>query len=159
VKITGTNEAPVAQDITFEGVPDGWTLDPATNHIYKYVAAPGISWSAAQAQAQSQGGYLATVQSQTENNLVFGLVNNNVAWLGSSDAGVDSAGNSNEGKWKWVTEPGGGNPAFGSWTAWAGGEPNNQGDGSFSSQGEDYLVTWGNGQWNDLDNSSNDLQY
>ncbi len=43
--------------------------------------------------------------------------------------------------------------------AWAGGEPNNRGDGGDFLAGEDYLVTWGNNSWNDLDNSASDRGY
>jgi VCBS repeat-containing protein len=149
------NHAPVAVDDTFLNVPLGWTLGPG-NHLYKYVSAPQISWQSAAAAALAAGGYLATITSATENNLVFSLVGNDIAWLGGSDSESDGA---QEGHWRWVTDPG--SPLFSAsgYQAWAGGEPNNRGDGLYFLAGEDYLVTWGNKSWNDLDNSASDRSY
>ncbi|MFZ5692403.1 MAG: VCBS domain-containing protein [Pseudomonadota bacterium] len=149
--VTGTNDAPVAANDTFLNIPLGWTLGP-DNHLYKYVSAPQISWQQAAAAAHAAGGYLATVTSEAENNFIFDeLVGNKIAWLGGSDA-------AQEGTWLWVTEPGGSIPF--SYQPWSGGEPNNAGDVLWAllsgEWGEDYLVTWGNGTWNDLDNSSSD---
>jgi VCBS repeat-containing protein len=159
------NHDPVAIADTFENIPVGWTLGP-DNHLYKFVSAPLISWQSAAAAAVAAGGYLATITSEAENNLVFSLVGNDVAWLGGSDSESEGA---QEGQWRWVTEPGyapGSAPLFyvhnthwSSYARWAGGEPNNQGDGLYFLAGEDYLVTWGNNSWNDLDNSASDRGY
>ncbi|MET0707601.1 MAG: Ig-like domain-containing protein, partial [Tardiphaga sp.] len=137
-----------------------WTLS-SDNHLYKYVSDSAISWFEAKNAAQAAGGYLATITSDAENNIVFSLVGNDVAWLGGADAAV-------EGQWRWITEPGyasGSEPLFynnithwSSYAHWAGGEPNDRGDGIYFFSGEDYLATWGNKTWNDLDNSSSDLQ-
>lgn len=145
VTVNGVNDAPVAHDDVFENIPLGWTLGP-DNHLYKYVSAPLVSWQNAAAAAAVAGGYLATITSDAENNIVFDLVGNKIAWLGGSDAGE-------EGHWQWITEPGSDNPPEFTYTHWAPGEPNNQGSGEYYFQGEDYLVTWGNKNWNDLDNS------
>ena len=133
VTITGTNDAPVAHHDVIENIPLGWTLDPDTHHLYKYVSAPLISWASAVTAAIAAGGHLATIGSDAENDFIFSLVGNRVAWLGGSDAG-------HEGQWQWVTDDG--SPDFG-YTHWAGGEPNNL-------LNEDYLATWGNHSWNDL---------
>jgi len=147
------NRAPEAGDDVLENIPTGWTLGP-NNHLYKYVSASQISWQQAAAAALAEGGYLATITSEEENNFIFDyLVGHKIAWLGGSDAAQD-------GTWLWVTEPGGSTPF--AYAPWAGGEPNNNGDWLWSlisgEVGEDYLVTWGNGNWNDLDNSSSDRQ-
>lgn len=134
VTVNGKNDAPTANDDVFGNVPPGWTLNPETGHLYKYVSAPLIGWSAAAAAAAAEGGYLATITDAYENSLIFSLVGNRVAWLGGSDAGQ-------EGHWRWVTEPNG-SISF-TFTAWESGEPNNL-------LNEDYLATWGNGTWNDL---------
>ncbi len=126
------NHGPVANSDEFENVPLGWSLGP-DNHLYKYVADALVSWQDARVAAIASGGYLATIASQAENNHIFSLVGNKIAWLG----GTDSA---QEGQWQWLPESG--NTAFG-FSRWASGEPNNL----FN---EDYLATWGNGTWNDL---------
>jgi VCBS repeat-containing protein len=142
IAVTGANSKPVAHNDVFENVPLGWTLGP-DNHLYKYVSAPLISWQSAAAAAVAAGGYLATVTAEEENNTVFSLVGNNVAWLGGSDEG-------REGQWQWMTGPESGttfwlngSPVNGAYVSWDSGEPNNL-------LNEDYLVTWGNGTWNDL---------
>jgi VCBS repeat-containing protein len=147
VNFTPVNDDPVAVCDPFENIPLGWELGP-DNHLYKYVSASHITWQSAAAAALAAGGYLATITSDAENNFVFSLVGNDVAWLGGSDAGQ-------EGQWRWVT-----GEAF-DYTHWDGGEPNNHGDGIYwlLGEGEDYLVTWGNHSWNDLDNSSSDRGY
>jgi VCBS repeat-containing protein len=162
--VTGTNDAPEAEDDVFENIPLGWTLG-LDNHLYKYVTTSQVTWQLAAAAALAEGGYLATITSSAENDFVFSLVGNDVAWLGGSDAGQ-------EGLWRWITEPGatlGSEPLFydanthrSSYAPWAGSEPNNNGDWLWwlisGELGEDYLVTWGSGNWNDLDNSPSDRQ-
>lgn len=131
IDITGANSKPVAHNDVFENVPLDWTLGP-DNHFYKYVSAPLVSWQSAAAAAAAAGGYLATVTSADENDAIFSLVGNKVAWLGGSDA-------AHEGEWLWVT-----GESFSTYKNWASGEPNNL-------LNEDYLVTWGsNGTWNDI---------
>jgi len=101
------------------------------NHWYEPVLEePGvrIGWQAAQADAISRRGYLATVTSAEENQFVFALLgaefwepadvpgNPNYRvygpWLGATDA-------LQEGNWQWVT----GEPW--NYIDWARGEPNN----------------------------------
>jgi VCBS repeat-containing protein len=161
IQVNGADENhdPVAVADTFLNVPLGWTLGP-NNHLYEFVSAPQITWEEAKAAAQTAGGYLATITSDAENDAVFLQVQNKVAWLGGSDLGQ-------EGTWRWVTEPGyapGSEPIFyvhnprsNVYSDWSGGEPNNRGDWEYIFSGEDYLVTWGNKSWNDLDNSWSDL--
>jgi VCBS repeat-containing protein len=161
IQVNGADENhnPVAAADTFLNIPLGWTLGP-NNHLYEFVSAPQITWEDAKALAQAAGGYLATITSDAENDAVFLQVQNKVAWLGGSDLGQ-------EGTWRWVTEPGyasGSEPIFyihnprsNVYSDWSGGEPNNRGDWEYIFSGEDYLVTWGNKSWNDLDNSWSDL--
>lgn len=84
-------------------------------HWYEAVVRPnGIVWDAAQAEAVSRGGYLATLTSSAENAFVFGLVNSIPAiwwqtdndtgqrgpWLGGyQTAGVYDP----ESSWNWVS--------------------------------------------------------
>ena len=122
-----------------ENIPLGWSLGP-NNHLYRYVDEK-VSWEEAQTAALNAGGYLATITDSSENDFVFSLVGEKVAWLGGTDA-------DNEGEWCWVPESG--DNAFSAFTRWAFGEPNNLHE-------EDYLVTWGNHSWNDLTNHSDQV--
>ncbi len=137
-----------------------------------------ISWENARTQAagrthEGRQGYLATITSQGEQELIQGLVNNagiNV-WLGGSDAAV-------EGDWRWVTGPEGlanngagtpfwsggvnGQPVSGSYVNWSSGEPNDANNNN-PAESEDYLMMIGSptlvnqnrvlGSWNDFPNA------
>jgi hypothetical protein len=111
-------------------------------HWYEAFYAPGISWTDAQA-AVTGGGYLATLTSAEEDAFVTGLVMANQlgqVWAGGSqnppDEQVATAG------WTWENGEG----AFGAYSNWLGGEPNdNYGPGS-----EQYLgINWTDQKWND----------
>jgi len=129
---------------------------PATGHYYEFVAAMGITWTAARNTAALRTyyglqGYLATLTSQEEADF-SGSQALGVGWIGGSDAAT-------EGQWLWVTGPeaglnfwngtaGGSSPNFAFWNT---GEPNQSGN-------EDYAhITHPNvnpnGSWNDLSNT------
>ncbi|MDG1172749.1 MAG: DUF5011 domain-containing protein, partial [Opitutales bacterium] len=98
-------------------------------HTYEQING-SYTWSAAKADAESRGGYLATVTSLEEKNEIE-LVRTTNSWLGGSDTQT-------EGTWAWVT----GEPW--SYHFWNTSEPN-------GGTGENYLVTYSSdGRWNDL---------
>src|SRR5262245_24507969 len=109
-------------------------------HEYQLVNAEGTSWTSANAAASSAGWYLATVTTATENdfivaNLLQGLpvADRSHYWIGGTDAAL-------EGTFAWVT-----GEAFGAYTNFWGGEPNNVNN-------EDYLafdLRSGAWRWND----------
>ncbi len=77
---------------------------PETQHFYRFIDRPGISWSAARAEASSPAmkyygleGYLATITSSGENDFIQQKTKG-VGWIGASDRAV-------EGEWRWVTGP------------------------------------------------------
>ena len=77
---------------------------PETGHFYRFVAHPGISWTAASVEAASPAmkyhglqGYLATITSAGENAFIQQKTKG-VGWIGASDAAL-------EGEWRWVTGP------------------------------------------------------
>ncbi len=133
---------------------------PTTGHYYEYVPSLGITWTAANAAANSRTyfglqGYLATLTSQVEADF-SGLQAIGVGWIGANDVAT-------EGDWQWVTGPEAGIsfwsggiggtvvPPF-NFAFWNGGEPNN------CCSGEDYAHithpnTNPNGSWNDLSNT------
>lgn len=115
--------------------PVKWDVN---GHWYELIAAPNITWTDASAQANDMSGYLATITSAEENAFVFSLgVGSNPIWLGGFQQ-VDSL--EPGGGWQWVS-----GEAWGEYTNWASGEPNNSTWGQ-----ENALVFWnGNGQWND----------
>lgn len=136
-----------------------WSTGAGGNgHTYEIVLAPGgITWAAAQAAAESQGGYLATLTSAAENDFVFeALVNDGSFWTQSPSfstgpwiGGLQPAGSPEPaGGWEWVNGEG---PLAGGYTNWRGGEPNN------SPANEDRILFFGstgpfNG-WNDAGGS------
>ncbi len=132
-----------------------------TNNFYQNTTDI-VSWSQASANAANAGlngvpeltGHLATITSQEENDFVFALLTSS-SWLGGSDNEV-------EGEWRWVEGPeegeqfwqglAAGVPVNGSYTNWAGGEPN-----QFFGPGnpENFAHMRADGLWNDLPESSN----
>jgi filamentous hemagglutinin family protein len=150
--LSGANNVTVSTtggNITFNS-----TLSAA--HSYQYFSGI-IDWTVAETNAAGTSinglsGYLATIRSAYENN----LINNTVAasaglglfksaWIGANYfTGL--------GAWIWVTGPEAGTkfdatnvgtsaPIAGEFTSWAGGEP--------SSATETFLTTRGAGGWND----------
>jgi hypothetical protein len=117
--------------------PVEWTVASGGNgHTYDVILFPnGIPWAAAQTDALTRGGHLATLLSLAENNFAFGLPNGNLSpWLGGFQppGSIEPAGG-----WQWVNGEG----PF-DFTNWGSGEPNNFG-------GEDSLHFRGDGLWND----------
>ena len=97
-------------------------------HTYEQINS-SLTWSAAKADAESRGGYLATITSLEEKNKVETIRSSN-SWLGASDTQI-------EGTWQWVT----GEPW--SYTFWNTNEPN-------GGTEENYLITYTtDGRWND----------
>jgi hypothetical protein len=107
------------------------------NQTGRYSVIRGnFTWKEAKEDAESRGGHLATVTTQTEYDAIQDLLKGGGtdAWLGASDE-------EQEGVWKWVT----GEPfAF---DQWGNEEPNDL-------NGEDFLVMSKYGHWNDLPNDT-----
>lgn len=134
---------------------------PATQHYYEFVPAVGISWSAANAGANSKTyfglqGYLVTLSSQEEADFA-GAQAGGFGWIGATDAAV-------EGQWRWVTGPesgtlfwqGGPNGTAIGYANWNGGEPNDYGAGEDYAHIANPSVIRGGapvGAWNDLPNA------
>ena len=115
---------------------------PVTNtggHAYA-VTNTAMTWFDAQALARSNGGYLVSVNSATENGFLTNTFHSPLAdqlWIGLYDINV-------EGEWQWTD--GTPNDASGSpFTAWGPGEPNNAGAEDCAHFDGGYT-----GQWNDL---------
>ena len=119
-----------------------WSISEGGNdHYYNIFLAPSeeISWDDAQIDAVSQGGYLVTLLSATENTFIFdNLVNDSQFWKAGNSpfenqfsgpwiGGFQPDGSSEPvGGWQWVNNDG----TFDStYTNWDSGEPNNFGAG------------------------------
>ncbi len=121
----------------------GLFYNTTNQHYYEYVYSPGITWDNAKIAAESRsylglGGYLATVTTTAENDLIKSKLGGD-GWFGASDA-------ANEGTWVWV-----GGPEIGqivSFNGWNSGEPNNSGGNEDAAQ---YIGS--SGKWNDLPNT------
>ncbi len=147
--------------VEFDDVPEnvitlefGPVYNPDTGSsyaIYKTVHETEISWTTAEALAESEGGYLATLLTHEEDRFVLdAFAGHNIlisvrAWIGLSDKDV-------EGSFQWVTGSRRTQPL--SYSHWLQGEPSN-------SEGEDY-VEWKNEPlgygtneaWNDLSDNA-----
>lgn len=102
------------------------------------VSTPG-NWSKAQAEAQSLGGNLVTINDSAEQQwLAQAFGTSELLWIGLNDF-------AQEGIWQWVS----GEPV--TYQNWADGEPNNSDPAN--PLGEDYAVMgWDGSRWNDLSN-------
>lgn len=149
------------------------TAVPGDNgHFYEYVREESnTGWSDALSRAAIRTyfgleGYLATITSEAENNLIFQKLNSD-AWIGASDdyryiedpsgTAIYAHQGESESRWHWVSGPesgtlfsiGNGIPITqpSSYANWNGGEPNNSGGEHY---GEIYSSGSGVGKWNDL---------
>ena len=129
---------------------------PVNGNWYEVVVVPGgISWMAAQESAVANGGHLAVLTSEAENQFVFELTVgvegawiDDVEWVDGPWLGGYQYTKEYEpdGGWTWVTgEPWG-------YTSWLPGQPD---DDPWNGYGEDYLLFWGyrdpgpTATWND----------
>ncbi|HBF3877526.1 TPA: DUF5011 domain-containing protein [Clostridioides difficile] len=115
---------------------DDMVYNYENNHYYKFISASGITWKEAKVDAEKQEflgvrGYLATVTSANEQEVVHNLTSNCV-WLGGTDE-------EEEGNWKWVT----GEPF--EYTNWYPGRPDN-----YLNQ-QHYIISYNDNQrlWDD----------
>lgn len=146
---------------------------PNTDHFYKFVDAPLISWTDSKAAAENlpmyfgRQGYLTTITSEVEAAFV-GEQSPYTGWIGGTD---NEAYGTSEGRWIWATGPeegtvfwngqvNGSSPTYANWSVNPQSpEPNNYGGENNGTGGEDYahvadpVVAQPFGSWNDLPNS------
>ena len=77
-----------------EGIQDSSTPVEFNGHTY-LVVEDAMSWHDAVQYCRDQGGYLATVGSQEENDFLGELIEADI-WIGGTDEGT-------EGEWRWIT--------------------------------------------------------
>jgi hypothetical protein len=125
----------VKQTAANNSIKSGSTVIFAENgHKYE-VIGKSLPWKNARDDCEKRGGYLATITSKEEQKFIQSLLkkkgDNNWFWLGGYREGKD---------WQWVT-----GESF-TFTNWNTGEP--------SGGGEDKLMLFKNGLWNDLSNGN-----
>jgi hypothetical protein len=132
-------------DCNMNGVPD--ECEEAVRYMYNdneyLLSAPG-SWEDAQAEAESLGGNLVTIEDRAENDWLFNTFVNcrsdlYFAWIGLyQDTSAPDYSEPNGG-WVWSSR------SDASYRQWNGPEPNNLGGG------EDVTLMYGtDGDWNDM---------
>jgi len=85
-----------------------------------FLTSVAESWSAAELEAQSYGGHLASVHNSTDNQLLANtFVTGTPLWLGLADLSLDSGGGSHASNFFWS------DGSAVDYTDWQGGEPNN----------------------------------
>ena len=149
-----------------------------SGHYYEYVdTGENLYWSEARVLAEhmefgGQSGYLATIQSEEENEFIASKL--------GADGWIGAYGTMNGGvkEWQWVTDPdeavasavffaqtgaGTGTTAEGAYSNWNGGEPNGNmfaPEGTYDEAtewcGEIYSTDGNGGTWNDLPDSGFD---
>jgi hypothetical protein len=111
---------------------EGPSARAENGHTYQVIVAQGVTWDEARDLAEQRGGYLATITSAVEDEVVFDLIEQGLgcrsdcpfggcAWNGGFQA--PDGPEPTEG-WSWVT----GEP-FSGYQAWADVEPNDSGGG------------------------------
>lgn len=108
---------------------DGRIINPENGHLYLPVQN-NVTWFEAVADCDQRGGYLVTIQSDSENDFVYNLLNG--SWLGGTDKAI-------EGTWVWIT-----GEAW-EYTNWGVVELNNDGHYLVLGTDSDHLP----GDWND----------
>lgn len=108
---------PLSGDLRVRDHPDARKF---AGHWYK-VFPERVPWAVAYRRCKDLGGFLATVNSQAEHDMIVSMSGRRELWLGGTDA-------RKEGQWEWIT-----GEAF-PFQAWDRGQPDNRGGG-----GEDRL--------------------
>lgn len=108
------------------------------HYYYVYDIDTITDWNMAQEYCEEQGGYLATITSQDENDFVYAYLEEydyESAYFGFTDQ-------EEEGNWKWV------NGEISSYTNWHSGEPNSE---NINEDFAMFYYKFSDGTWNDGD--------
>ena len=107
-----------------------WVVSPENGHAYKKIKCE--DWEDAQTQAAAEGGYLVTINDETEQKWLQVVFGGEPSWIGLNDI-------AQEGQWIWDN----GEPV--TYTNWGLQEP---GDTSIGE--EDYVIIGPSGKWEDF---------
>ena len=121
--------------------------DGGNGHYYEVVTAPSVTWSNAQADAESKGGYLATITLEEEQEFIFNLLLSSTTQTGGYWIGMLEG---EEGGYGWVTGE------DYSYSNWCPGQPDNWGNGNENrvhilwTETESESTFSRRGTWNDV---------
>ena len=100
---------PTAEDDGIDINEDDYqTIYTHTDGTIYAVTKETMNWDDARAMAQEQGGDLATIHTEAENELIAELLNGETGWLGGSDDGnriigaFETVASSSEDGWRWI---------------------------------------------------------
>ena len=119
-----------ARPIASPSLEDVWVIRPENGHAYKRIRCE--DWEDAQAQAAAEGGYLVTINDETEQKWLQAVFGGQPSWIGLNDI-------AEEGHWVWDN----GEPV--TYTNWALQEPDDTSIGD-----EDYVIFGPSGKWEDF---------
>ncbi len=108
----------------------GFLFMGSFNGSHYYCSQTGLDWTSAQQNAINNGGHLAVINSQAENDFIKNIIPLSSAWIGLSDL-------ASEGNFQWVN----GDPL--TYTNWYPGQPNN------FNNGQHTVEILNTGEWND----------
>lgn len=135
-----------------------WTVGQGGNdHFYRVIlSSEAVSWSTASNEAQTLGGYLATLTSAAENTFAYNLSSASEYWNGARGpwlGAYQEAGATNpETGWHWVTGE------TWSFTNWYPGEPNDV--GPMEDKLHFFNLAGNPGDtWNDLTDTADEAVY
>ena len=120
------NPRPIASP----SIEDVWVVSPENGHAYKKIKCE--DWEEAQAQATAEGGYLVTINDETEQKWLQAVFGGEPSWIGLNDI-------AQEGQWTWDN----GEPV--TYTNWELQEPDDTSIGE-----EDYVILGPSGKWEDF---------
>lgn len=143
----------IACSVDVFAAPVIWTTASGGNgHAYELMT-DGLPWPDAKAAAEVSTpppgfgtGHLVTISGPEEDAFIVSeLHDGNWIWVGFTDEVV-------EGEWRWIDDTPGiwqdpdnfAHPIQTAWTNWSRSEPND-----FGGRGEDHLLMWFGGAWND----------
>ena len=118
-----SNSRPIAS----ASLADVWVICPENGHAYKRIQCE--DYIDAQDQAAAQGGYLVTINDETEQKWLQTVFGGQPSWIGLNDI-------AQEGQWIWDN----GEPVI--YTNWRRHEPNNT-----NTEDEDYVFIGPSGEW------------
>jgi hypothetical protein len=141
--------------------PVPWAHPDGSIHYYDILSKPGgMDWNTANSVSGGHGGYLATVTSAAENELLFKLGDSGAFWfqrpgsgamVGPWLGGYQPPGESGPGvNWRWVD-----GRSFG-YSNWAAGEPNNRSDSNVVGFGSSASTR--TSSWSDLDKDDDSVR-
>jgi hypothetical protein len=126
--------------------------DPVTGDEYQLLS--NADWTDSEAEAQSLGGYLATIEDQEQQDFVFDVFGGyqgiqRILWIGFYDPTQDANGGTHADNFVWAS----GAPV--TYTNWNAGEPNDTNNAEFWTAMY-YPSSSNPGSWNDWDNRTTD---